>query len=84
MSVLISDYETRVERIAQNKIAQLATFAEPEIEPETRRWRDIFCIWCETNECLFGTAEELARKAHGLHWALDINNEPLCPRCAER
>ena len=83
MSVLVSDYEEQIERIAQKDIAQLAIFAEPDSEPESRCWRDIFCHDCDTNECLFGTAEELARKVHVLHWALDINNEPLCPKCAE-
>ena len=44
-------------------------------------WRDIFCYECGVNECLLGTALQLARQAYSHGWAMDFKN-PICPKCA--
>lgn len=48
-------------------------------------WRDAFCHECERNECIQGTALQLAQKIDDLNW--DIENLELsnliCPECAD-
>jgi hypothetical protein len=48
-------------------------------------WRDIFCHECEANECLRGTAEQLAAKIHALGWIVENLRQfdVLCAACRE-
>lgn len=53
--------------------------------PDEIIWRDAFCHECEGNECVQGTAFQLAQKIDRLNW--DIENLTLsnliCPECAD-
>lgn len=47
-------------------------------------WRDAFCFECGMNECVEGTAQQLAEHLIGLNWNMVWpRNTLICPRCQE-
>lgn len=51
--------------------------------PDAIRWRDAFCHECEMNECVQGSAAQLAAKIISLNWNKDWNNNLICPKCQD-
>jgi hypothetical protein len=48
-------------------------------------WRDVFCQDCDMNECMKGTAEELAKHVLALDWMVtDVKKFNVrCASCGE-
>jgi hypothetical protein len=70
----------RVQNVDLSPLA-LCVAAESEAPTHAFVWRDVFCRECERNECLEGTAEQLAEKIRGLGWFVEDLNRFLvvCP-----
>ena len=71
-------------RLRQISDIAICIAAESESPADVAKWRDAFCRECETNECLNGTAKQLAQKIFDLGWAVEDLKlfNLICPRCS--
>ncbi len=83
---LNDQFSNPADACSQRQVADLAVCIAAEIDgpADAVQWRDAFCHECETNECLNGTAEQLAEKIFALGWAVENLKmfNLICPRCS--
>ena len=72
-------------RLQQINDLAICIGAESELPADVSMWRDAFCHECETNECLNGTAKQLAQKILDRGWAVEDLKQLnlICPRCQD-